>query len=366
MKILLIRVYPGKVDLDGYNHQEIGLARALVKKGHECGIVYYTEKDSYNQLLEKNITIHWIKGGIYFSDYVKFNINEIVKISNKYDLIQLSEYNQLFTYLFQKVVKSNRIIIYHGPYKSDLIRRKVKIQNILFDLFFLNYYRKNQPRILCKSIIAEKELNKKGLNNTVMIGVGLDPKWEFCKKENRSYKILYIGSVNIRRDLLFGLKVFKELTDRGFDYKFVVVGKGDKDYVDKCKNYIQNHGMSNLIEWNEYVKQDNLGEIYKDADLFIFPTKYEIFGMVMLEAMYFGLPVVTTYNGGSSSLIENGVNGFIIDRFSINDWADVIAGVLMNDSYYRKVSDNAHETIVSKFTWDKISEKYLINTHISN
>ena len=60
------------------------------------------------------------------------------------------------------------------------------------------------------------------------------------------------------------------------------------------------------------MEQKYLSDVYNLADFFLLPTKYEIFGMVLLEAMYYKTVVLTTDNGGSSTLIDNGRNGYIL------------------------------------------------------
>lgn len=60
------------------------------------------------------------------------------------------------------------------------------------------------------------------------------------------------------------------------------------------------------------MEQKYLSGVYNLADFFLLPTEYEIFGMVLLEAMYYKTVVLTTDNGGSSTLIDNGRNGYIL------------------------------------------------------
>lgn len=79
------------------------------------------------------------------------------------------------------------------------------------------------------------------------------------------------------------------------------------------------------------MQQEELSNIYKISDIFLLPTEYEIFGMVLLEAMYFGLPVITTYNGGSSTIIENGKNGFICSKLDKAEWKEIVCD-LLNDT----------------------------------
>lgn len=89
--------------------------------------------------------------------------------------------------------------------------------------------------------------------------------------------------------------------------------KGKQNYVAMCKEKLIELGLENDVIYREKLEQKYMPAIYQASDAFLLPTRYEIFGMVLLEAMYYGLPVFTTYNGGSSTLINN-ENGIIIEN----------------------------------------------------
>ena len=90
-------------------------------------------------------------------------------------------------------------------------------------------------------------------------------------------------------------------------------------------------------------------------DVFLLPTQYEIFGMVLLEAMYFGVPIVTTLNGGSSMLINNKY-GKICKLQDIDSWVDSVEElVMLREDEKIKIS----RYIKNNYTWDKLSERFL-------
>nr|WP_279401007.1 glycosyltransferase [Priestia megaterium] len=86
--------------------------------------------------------------------------------------------------------------------------------------------------------------------------------------------------------------------------------------------------------------------------------------MVLLEAMYFGVPAITSDNGGSSTLIENADNGFIIKEFDEVLWSETILNVIENKQLSQMISNNAELTIKNNFTWNSIVDKFL--SEISN
>lgn len=72
MKILIVRLYPYEININNYNVQEIGLAKALIRKGHQCDIAFYTKNNERQEKIElengKYITLFWIKGINFFKN----------------------------------------------------------------------------------------------------------------------------------------------------------------------------------------------------------------------------------------------------------------------------------------------------------
>ena len=99
--------------------------------------------------------------------------------------------------------------------------------------------------------------------------------------------------------------------------------------------------------------------IYKSSKLFIFTSNYEIFGMVLLEAMYFSVPVISSWNGGSSVLIDDGVNGFILDTFDVEKWVCKIRYLKENPEQYNLLRKNAYKKISEKFLWDRLAVHFI-------
>ena len=369
MKILIIRTYPDELNINNYNCQELGLAKALVKEGNICDIVLYTsKKKNYEEEIivddKRKIHIYYLKAKKFLKNifFDKRNLNNIIK---DYDIVQVAEYDQIGNIKIKKMAK--KMIIYHGPYSSKFTKGynlKCKVSDFIY-LFHKDY--KNTPCI-AKSKLAEEFLRKKGFKNVTTIGVGLDNarfnekvnknqkviELENAKKDEKLRYLLYIGKIERRRNTLFLINLLNEINKTKNNVKLILIGKGESKYIEKVKNEIEKYNLDDKIIYIEKMKQEELSNIYKISDIFLLPTEYEIFGMVLLEAMYFGLPVITTYNGGSSTIIENGKNGFIED-ININKWKDII----LKNLYNKVVSVNAKKTIEDNYIWNKLSQKLI-------
>lgn len=373
MKILIIRTYPDELNIKNYNCQELGLAKALVKQGNICDIVLYTSKnEKYEEEIivddRKKIHIYYLKAKKFLKN-VLFDKEDLKSIIKNYDIVQVAEYDQIGNIQIKKIAK--KMIIYHGPYSSKFTKGynlKCKISDFIY-LFNKDY--KSTPCI-AKSKLAEEFLRKKGFENVTTIGVGLDnarfnekvnksPKileLESAKKDENLRYLLYIGKIERRRNTLFLINLLHEINKTKNNVKLILIGKGESEYIEEVKKEIEKYKLNDKIIYIEKMQQEELSNIYKISDIFLLPTEYEIFGMVLLEAMYFGLPVITTYNGGSSTIIENEKNGFICDGMNMENWKNVIKELLEKEKLYNYISKNEIETINNYYTWNNLSNKF--------
>lgn len=369
MNILIVRNSADKVNIGAYNLQEIGLAKALIKKGHNCDIVYYTTD---KKIREEYIHFDGYKLKIYWCPAISIKGHAIyLKIMNrkfleKYDIIQTAEYFQVMTYIIGKIT-SKPIVLYHGPYK-DLNNKKL---HKIYDMMFLKSIRRRVNAVISKSPLSTQYLKNKGFNNIYDLGVGVDISRFNNVKYNNEFEIieslkkdgkkilLYIGRLDEEKNVKFLIDTLKNIKKQDNSIHLVIIGKksrySDIDYVD----YSNQLGLSKNITYIDSVEQSKIHYLYEISDIFLLPSKYEIFGMVLLESMYFGKPVITSFNGGSSKLIDNETNGIIIKKFDENLWCEKILNLLSDKEKYKKISENARDTIVNKFTWDKLSEEYL-------
>jgi glycosyltransferase involved in cell wall biosynthesis len=81
--------------------------------------------------------------------------------------------------------------------------------------------------------------------------------------------------------------------------------------------------------------------------------------MVLLEAMYFGSPVVSSRNGGSLTLIQDEIYGQIVYEFDIDKWCEAILKYLDNPQYAASVAEKGKEKIRNEYTWDIIVDKMI-------
>lgn len=371
MKILLVRTFASVLNPASYNSQEIGLARAFIRAGHVCDIVYYNASSpSYDQVVETPgsdtpVTIHWRKGYDLFKNAIFPGLGDLIR---QYDVLQVSEYDQLTSWQLYRHQKPGRpVFLYHGPYGSDFTRG-YNLKCRVFDPLFNRPGKNRAVTAFAKSRMAAEFLRKKGFERVIPVGVGLDkdtlkaaydPSARPAAAAREDFELLYIGVLEERRNIRFLFEVLAEAAKTVPGLRLTLVGKGEAAYRDECFAYAKELGVWDRIDYTERVPQSQVHELYDRANLFVLPTRYEIFGMVLLEAMYFGLPVLTSLNGGSDLLVQDGVNGFVQRGFDAKAYARVIAELAADPQRQETVGKAAHETVERDFLWDRIAARML-------
>jgi len=371
VKILILRSYADRINTDFYNMQEIGLAKSLVKLGNKCDIVFYTSNHNIRiqriAVKDNFMTVYLVPALRIMKDAVYLKLIK-TQFFDKYDVIQTSAYLRIMNFILPFVTKTP-IVMYQGPYKDI----SPKFFNRIYDFLFLRSMRKRITLVLTKSILAKDYLGKKGFRNIFNIGVGIDIEkfnkegsgnatiYKFIEnlKKDKKKVLLYIGKIEDRRNIPFIFEVFSLVRKKIPDLKLIMVGDGEPDLVDKYFNDIKEADVVKNIVHLRKVKQQYIKQIYKLSDIFILPTKYAIFGMVILESMFFKVPVCTTRNGGSVTLIKNGENGIIFDEFDSKLWSNRITELLSDEKRRREMGKKAYETIINNFTWDKLSYRFI-------
>lgn len=367
-KILYVRSGPYKVNLNGYNLQEIGLGKAFCRKGYDVDILYYSDENKVQELETKtnnHLRILWSKGirllrsGVYPSILKK-------SFLDKYDIVMISEYSQIMAVLLSNL--HHNVYVYNGPYYNLF---KLSFMECFYDKIFVKKINRQTKMIFCKTKMAEDYLVNKGFTRTQPVGVGLDTDnyhktasiddhtQDVIDKMKDRKNVLYVGSISKRKNVELTVKAFINYLQNNLDDKksqLVIIGKGSKSYTNYCKSLIPKDLRERII-WIEFLKNAQLKYIYQRADVFLLPSKQEIFGMVLLEAMYFGVPVIASLNAGSDTLITDSENGFIIKDENIQKWSAKINLLLTNEDLAKSVGKKATQTIKNEFTWDNIAAK---------
>jgi mannosylfructose-phosphate synthase len=114
-------------------------------------------------------------------------------------------------------------------------------------------------------------------------------------------------------------------------------------------------GMEDRVRFTGYIPDELLATYYRKAEVFVLPSKYEPFGMTVLEAMSCGTPVVATKFGGIRNNLSDGTDSLLVDPSNPDELAGAIRRILEDPGLAAKLSSNGLGTIRERFSWESIA-----------
>lgn len=378
-KVLFVRTPPYDLNFGRYNVQQIGMGKAFCHLGIDFDFVTFKKKNcktwvAYEENGHKCTVIEVPRLKLF-----RWGINK--KLLDKtflrqYDLVISQEYYQITTYLLSK--RFPKTVMYTGPYWNLF---HLKFSSLLYDLLFTKRINRQIKYKFAKSSLAKEFLEKKGYDNVFDVGVGLEfEKYsdttisestkELLNEVGDASFLLYVGRIDKNKNTQFLLDVFEIVLKKHPSTKLVLVGKQQKTLLDRVfhrtkstylKSLLKKHSklLKDQLIYIDGIDNNQLQFLYSKSSAFLLPSVKEIFGMVLLEAMYFGAPVVSSFNGGAVSLIKSDEYGQIIKDFNTNAWADAVFKYLENRDYTLAVKENAKQNVQNNYNWNAIVGKIL-------
>jgi glycosyltransferase involved in cell wall biosynthesis len=107
-----------------------------------------------------------------------------------------------------------------------------------------------------------------------------------------------------------------------------------------------------------YIPREMLPVYHAMTDLFVFHSTYETFGMVLMEAMSYGSPVVSVRNTAIPDVVVDGKTGVLVPTEDVDAFAGAVIGLLEDDQGRREMGKYARERALKSYSWDTIAEEY--------
>jgi glycosyltransferase involved in cell wall biosynthesis len=162
--------------------------------------------------------------------------------------------------------------------------------------------------------------------------------------------LLYVGRISKDKNVEFLADVYERIIARGVRVNLLVVGDGPD--LAEIQARLAPHGA---VRFTGHVPHDRLPELYAQADLFVFPSTTDTFGMAVLEAQACGLPAVVSDIGGPKEIILDGETGWVLPAESSDEWEGRILEILDRlreaPAEYEEIRRRARRRAESRYFW---------------
>ena len=236
--------------------------------------------------------------------------------------------------------------------------------------YFSRYAAKHTDKILTDSENTKQDiLEYYGIaeNKVAVISLGVEERFRkidvpsAIAQLKATYRIvasqvvLYVGSIHTRRNIEQLVRAFRLVCQKISDVQLILIGKREYPYLDITR-LVQELDLAEKIIVAGYSHDDDLPLLYNLADLFIYPSSYEGFGLPPLEAMACETPVITAQNSSLPEVV--GDAAVFVDPFNIREMADAMYQVLKDENLRRDMILKGRLQS-RKFSWERTAKETL-------
>ena len=377
MKILMLTwEYPPRV-VGGIARVVYDLSKTLIKDGHDVTVVTYREGDAPYFEDDKGVKVYRVDNYMInpnnFIDWImqlNFNLiakaNELIAKEGNFDVIHAHDW--LVAYAAKTLKNSYNIPIVATIHATESGRNSGihdETQRYINDTEWMLTYEASE--VIVNSNYMKSELQRLfGLPyekiNVVPNGVnlnlfnGIERDYNFRRKfamDNEKI-ILFMGRLVYEKGVQHLIAAMPKILNGYHDAKLVICGKGGM--MDELKAEANSLGISQKVYFAGYMNGKDVQRMYKAADIAVFPSTYEPFGIVALEAMLSENPVVVSDIGGLNEIVQHRENGMKTYCGNPNSIADAILELLYDHKLCAEITKKAKNKVRNEYNWSKIAQ----------
>ena len=378
MKILMLTwEYPPRI-VGGIARVVNDLSKRLIKDGHEVTVVTYRDSaDVPEYENDKGVNVYRVDNYMIhpnnFIDWImQLNFNmlskatEIINKEGGFDVIHAHDW--LVTYAAKSLKNAYDIPIVATIHATEAGRNSGihdETQRYINDTeWLLTYeatevivnsnYMKNEIQRLFGLPFDKINVIPNGINLSNFTGIERDYDFRRQYAMDNEKIILYVGRLVYEKGVQHLIAAMPKILSNYHDAKLIIAGRGGM--MDELRAEASNLGLNDKIYFTGYLNSKQVQKMYKCADVAVFPSTYEPFGIVALEAMLAGVPTVVSDVGGLDEIVTHGVDGMKSYAGNANSIADSVTALLYDHQLATNVSKKAKQKVKDQFNWEKIAQ----------
>lgn len=293
--------------------------------------------------------------------YLKILISVIYQIFKfKPDLVYLAItakgigfYKDLPIAIIAKLLRKKLVLHYHN--KGVKTRQNNFFDNLLYKLLFKN------TKVILLSELLYDDVKKYVSEEDIYYCPNGIPVVR-CKKSDKTVnqipQLLFLSNLIESKGVFELLDALKILKNKKVNFHCNFIG-GEADIsLQQLKQKISELNLEDLVTYHGKQFGDDKYRLFNRSDIFVFPTFYhnECFPLVLLEAMQFNLPLISTYEGAISEIIDDNETGFLIEKQNSVDLANKIEQLLQNPSLRKIMGEKGKAKFEREYTLDRFEK----------
>jgi glycosyltransferase involved in cell wall biosynthesis len=335
----------------------------IASGGGVSSVAYYLPK-----ALSKKVGVTYLSGISSNRDFPETYLNVFRKfVKREFDIIHFNadpswKNGSAALLRFSKLRQAHTVLNIHGipqlERKAEQWHESVPFTNWLSTLSYCNL----ADRIVVNSefmknnVVTWYRLNR---DKVAVIPNGVNLKM-FTESNNRILlegdpSLLYVGHFSRLKGVDILIRAVAKLSSDLPNMKLHLVGNGNISYFEALS---KKEGIEKYVIFHNWAKQSKIPSFYKSADICVFPSRHEGFGIVILEAMASGVPMIASDIPSFREIISNGIDGRTFKSQDVEALSKEVIALYRDPHLMREITHNALEK-VKEYSWEKIAEKYI-------
>jgi glycosyltransferase involved in cell wall biosynthesis len=319
----------------------------LKKRNHSVVLLSNFQSELHSKAEVNNVEIYAFKvNKTSFLDYrLKIKVEKIL-IEQKPDAIILNSALEMKTIgLAIQASGCTNVILMRGipvPMKLNPLKRYLFLHVVSHVVVNSNYVKKSLANVL-----------KYIKNEPTIIYHGIQPD-SMVFSEGTTKNIAIVGRLSYEKGVDIALKVIQKVLDHQPDAKLWIIGDGKER--NSLRKLTIGLGVEQSVEYFGFL--DNVDELLSKCSILIMTSRWEGFGLVLLEAMKLKIPCVAFDHTAANEIIVDNKTGFLIPNMNVDLMSERLIYLLLNPEKARKMGENGNDLLYSTFTLEKSIDKY--------
>lgn len=359
---ILVTIVSGFGKKGFYHSQELGLGKMLVEHGHKVTIYKCVAKNqpANHQVLSDAMDVHYIP-------VAALGVHGLMRadvLDPKLDGLLLFSDTQLFLPHIERFCRKNRIafVPYIGIAHSAQRNMKSRLMDVAFALGTLRIY-KRLP-VIAKSTAVKDELLALGVKNCTVAPVGLDPselKTDYAQHDRLALRkaygygaddviVSFVGRLKPEKNPVETIELFGRISKQR-DLKLLMVGEGF--LKEKVEEKIRELGLEDRVQLIERVPYEKMWEIHWISDYFLNLCTREIFGMALLESVYYRSSAAALHAPGPDFILTD------LPGHCLCDTIDQAGEWVLRPKADEATLEESSRILLDRFSWRSCAETFI-------
>lgn len=310
-----------------------------------------------NLITDENFLLENQEESKNYKRFEKIYLNHAKELTDcEYLFVNSRLYTRFGKFPWKELNNNCKVVLIHHRFNY---MTQTKIERYLIHRFLELSFLNRADLIITPNQYTMDTLKKLKLGNkSELIEAYISNKLKKSSTKRKN-QILFVGTVEPRKGANYGIDAFYNFQKKHPEYKYILAGTFDESnaFCKKLIKQVSDYHIEDKVEFLGRIDDALKAQLFQESKIFLFPSQNEGYGLVMVEAMSYGMPVVA-FNNTAMPYTVNNSNGAIVPNRNTIKMTEALEEILSDENRYFRVSEGAKKTVLNLPSTKEIDMEY--------